>query len=104
MLMPKDFIQVNIKAQNGEVITFYLTSKICIVPGVNIHYIPEKHFKVMKDIFPENTKDIVYEDSMDNAIANAAAGFYNLLEMTVATTGVNTKAIAVGNDDVNLLH
>ena len=94
----KNFIQVNCS------ITFYLTNQICIIPGISLHYISPIYWDRIKTIFPENTADILYEDNISDAIHHACNGRFTSLELLVATTGKNCKAVLIGDDDCNLLH
>ena len=103
MLNVNDFIQVNID-NNGKVITFYLTNQICIIPGLNIYYIPPMYWDKIKSIFPTNSKEIIYPISINDAIAFACKGFYTQLELIVATTGRNNVHVLEGNDNAQLLH
>ena len=98
-----NFIQVNID-DNGKVFTCYLTNQICIVPGIKIYYIPPIHWDKIREIFPTNSKEILYPISIDDAIAFACTGHYTQLEMIVLTTGKNTVHVLRGHDDAQLLH
>lgn len=103
MLNENDFIQVNID-NNGNVITFYLTNQICIIPGINIYYISPMYWDKIRSIFPTNSKEIIYPMSINDAIESACRGYFTQLELVVATTGKNTIYVLQGNDNAQLLH
>lgn len=103
MFNKEDFIRVNID-NNGSTFICYLTKIICIIPGMNIYYISPNYWGKIKSIFPSNTEDILYPNTINDAIALAARGNLLQLELIVSLSGKNTSYVLEGNDDPNLLH